>query len=247
LQRFSESAAQREEITPLQYLLLDVKGFSGLEWAAIGELVERLRAQRRERGRPAVGPGPSITRRTTSGRWLDQALQVTGDRVGRVGRGGEQACAACAVEYINCGTVRDLVATVAIRLFRLVRDAIAPREIGDLLFGAAQSDHVLRIERLHVRVQCLWRVPVRIDRNEQDAHIARSVAQFREHLHQPRHRFGAHVRAMGVAEEDQRGLPGKRRAGNGVAARETEVRQVPGDVGQFPLAVVTRACRQRDR
>ena len=45
-QRFSESAAQSEGITPLQYLLLlHIKGFPGRDWATVGELAERLQAQ----------------------------------------------------------------------------------------------------------------------------------------------------------------------------------------------------------
>jgi len=44
--RFSEDAAQSEGLTPLQYqLLLHVKGFPGREWAAVGELAERLQTQ----------------------------------------------------------------------------------------------------------------------------------------------------------------------------------------------------------
>ncbi len=40
---FSESAAKREGITPLQYLLLlHVRGFPGRDWASVGELAERL-------------------------------------------------------------------------------------------------------------------------------------------------------------------------------------------------------------
>lgn len=43
--RFSEEAAQREGITPLQYLLLlHIKGFPGCDWATVGELAERLQA-----------------------------------------------------------------------------------------------------------------------------------------------------------------------------------------------------------
>jgi DNA-binding MarR family transcriptional regulator len=45
-ERFSERAAQAEGITPLQYLLLlHVKGYPGRDWATIGELAERLKAQ----------------------------------------------------------------------------------------------------------------------------------------------------------------------------------------------------------
>jgi DNA-binding MarR family transcriptional regulator len=44
--RFSESAANSEGITPLQYLLLlHIKGFPGREWATVGELAQRLQAQ----------------------------------------------------------------------------------------------------------------------------------------------------------------------------------------------------------
>jgi DNA-binding MarR family transcriptional regulator len=44
--RFSEDAAQREGLTPLQYqLLLHVKGYPGREWATVGELAQRLQAQ----------------------------------------------------------------------------------------------------------------------------------------------------------------------------------------------------------
>lgn len=42
--RFSEEAASREGITPLQYLLLlHIRGYRGREWATVGELAERLR------------------------------------------------------------------------------------------------------------------------------------------------------------------------------------------------------------
>jgi len=42
-ERFSEQAAQAEGITPQQYLLLlHVKGVVGRDWAAVGELAERL-------------------------------------------------------------------------------------------------------------------------------------------------------------------------------------------------------------
>jgi DNA-binding MarR family transcriptional regulator len=45
-ERFSETAAQAEGITPLQYLLLlHIKGFAGRDWATVGELAERLQAQ----------------------------------------------------------------------------------------------------------------------------------------------------------------------------------------------------------
>src|SRR6478609_10602661 len=45
-ERFSENAVQAEGITPLQYLLLlHIKGFPGREWAAVGELAERLQAK----------------------------------------------------------------------------------------------------------------------------------------------------------------------------------------------------------
>jgi DNA-binding MarR family transcriptional regulator len=45
-ERFSETAAQSEGITPLQYLLLlHIKGFPGRDWATVGELAERLQAQ----------------------------------------------------------------------------------------------------------------------------------------------------------------------------------------------------------
>jgi len=41
--RFSEDAARREGLTPLQYLLLlHVQGFPGRDWATVGELAERL-------------------------------------------------------------------------------------------------------------------------------------------------------------------------------------------------------------
>lgn len=44
--RFSEDAAQREGLTPLQYqLLLHVKGYPGRDWATVSELAERLQAQ----------------------------------------------------------------------------------------------------------------------------------------------------------------------------------------------------------
>src|SRR5450830_1892278 len=43
-ERFSENAAQAEGITPLQYLLLHIKGFEGRDWATVGELAERLQA-----------------------------------------------------------------------------------------------------------------------------------------------------------------------------------------------------------
>jgi DNA-binding MarR family transcriptional regulator len=42
-ERFSEQAAQGEGITPQQYLLLlHIKGFADRDWAAVGELAERL-------------------------------------------------------------------------------------------------------------------------------------------------------------------------------------------------------------
>ncbi len=44
--RFSESAAEAEGLTPLQYLLLlHIKGFPGRESATVGELAERLQSQ----------------------------------------------------------------------------------------------------------------------------------------------------------------------------------------------------------
>src|SRR5487761_2521328 len=44
--RFSEEATRRKGVTPLQYLLmLQIKGFSGREWATVGELAERLQAK----------------------------------------------------------------------------------------------------------------------------------------------------------------------------------------------------------
>jgi DNA-binding MarR family transcriptional regulator len=45
-ERFSERAARSHGVTPLQYLmLLHIKGFSGREYANVGELAERLQAQ----------------------------------------------------------------------------------------------------------------------------------------------------------------------------------------------------------
>ena len=45
-ERFSEAAVQAEGITPLQYLLLlHIKGYSGRDWATVGELAERLQAK----------------------------------------------------------------------------------------------------------------------------------------------------------------------------------------------------------
>ncbi|CAH2912098.1 MAG: Transcriptional regulator, MarR family [uncultured Paraburkholderia sp.] len=44
-ERFSEQAAQSEGITPLQYLLLHIKGYPERDWATVGELAERLQAQ----------------------------------------------------------------------------------------------------------------------------------------------------------------------------------------------------------
>lgn len=43
--RFSEQAARRSGINPLQYqLLLQIKGYPGRDWATVGELAERLQA-----------------------------------------------------------------------------------------------------------------------------------------------------------------------------------------------------------
>ena len=45
-EHFSENAVQEAGITPLQYLLLlHIKGFTGREWATVGELAERLQAK----------------------------------------------------------------------------------------------------------------------------------------------------------------------------------------------------------
>ena len=45
-ERFSEDLARQHGLTPLQYLLLlHVKGYSGRDWATVGELAERLQAQ----------------------------------------------------------------------------------------------------------------------------------------------------------------------------------------------------------
>lgn len=44
--RCSEDAAQSQGLTPLQYqLLLHIKGFPGRDWAAVGELADRLQTQ----------------------------------------------------------------------------------------------------------------------------------------------------------------------------------------------------------
>ncbi len=44
--RFSEEAARRAGITPLQYqLMLQIKGFPGRDWATVVELAERLQAK----------------------------------------------------------------------------------------------------------------------------------------------------------------------------------------------------------
>jgi len=43
--RFSEEIVRNEGITPLQYLLmLHIKGYSGREWATVGELAVRLQS-----------------------------------------------------------------------------------------------------------------------------------------------------------------------------------------------------------
>jgi DNA-binding MarR family transcriptional regulator len=40
---FSEAAARREGLTPLQYMvLLHVRGFPGRDWATVGELADRM-------------------------------------------------------------------------------------------------------------------------------------------------------------------------------------------------------------
>jgi DNA-binding MarR family transcriptional regulator len=45
-ERFSETAVQKEGITPLQYLLLlHIKGYAGRDCATAGELAERLQAK----------------------------------------------------------------------------------------------------------------------------------------------------------------------------------------------------------
>ena len=45
-ERFSERAAQAEGLTPQQYLvLLHIKGQPGREWAAVGDIAERLQLQ----------------------------------------------------------------------------------------------------------------------------------------------------------------------------------------------------------
>lgn len=45
-ERFSETAARAEGITPLQYLLLlHIKGYPNRDWATAGELAERLQAK----------------------------------------------------------------------------------------------------------------------------------------------------------------------------------------------------------
>jgi DNA-binding MarR family transcriptional regulator len=44
--RFSEEAARRKGVTPLQYqLMLQIKGFPGRDWATVVELAERLQAK----------------------------------------------------------------------------------------------------------------------------------------------------------------------------------------------------------
>ena len=42
---FSEAAVRNEGLTPLQYLLLHIRGFPGRDWASVGELAERLQLQ----------------------------------------------------------------------------------------------------------------------------------------------------------------------------------------------------------
>lgn len=45
-ERFSETVTRQHGITPLQYLLLlHIKGYPGRDWAAVGELAERLQTQ----------------------------------------------------------------------------------------------------------------------------------------------------------------------------------------------------------
>lgn len=44
--RFSEEAARKSGVTPLQYqLMLQIKGFPGRDWATVVELAERLQAK----------------------------------------------------------------------------------------------------------------------------------------------------------------------------------------------------------
>lgn len=44
--RFSEEAARRKGVTPLQYqLMLQIRGFPGRAWATVVELAERLQAK----------------------------------------------------------------------------------------------------------------------------------------------------------------------------------------------------------
>ena len=44
--RFSEEVTHREQVTPLQYLLLlQIRGYPGRQWATVAELAERLQAK----------------------------------------------------------------------------------------------------------------------------------------------------------------------------------------------------------
>ena len=143
-----------------------------------------------------------------------------------------QPRAALVVENVHASAVRhivDLGVVAGLGLFDLVGDAVAARQVGDLLFVAGHADGVL-VERVHIGLQDVGRIAMRIHADEHDAHVARLVAQVLQHGGQLGHGGGADVRAAGVAEEQQHGLALQVVVADGLAARagqrELQVGQV---------------------
>src|SRR3546814_3362876 len=92
------------------------------------------------------------------------------------------------VEYIHPPTMSHLIVVriIALGLLDLISHPIAPGYIGNLLLCARQSDGIA-VERIHISLQDLRRIAVRIHADKHDAHLVGLVAPFEHSLRSEEH------------------------------------------------------------
>src|SRR3546814_17394310 len=95
-----------------------------------------------------------------------------------------------------------VVRIIALGLLDLISHPIAPGYIGNLLLCSRQSAGIA-VERIHISLQDLRRIALRIHADKQDAHLVGLVARFENYLQQLRSGWGAVIGAAGGAEENQ--------------------------------------------
>ena len=156
------------------------------------------------------------------------------------------------IEDVDRGAVGYFVVAGRIAFFHLIGDAILARHRLDLPVATGQAHDVLRIKSAYVIMKRPGCVARRVDGDEQDTHVLCVLAESGEHLHEPRHGLGTDVRAVRVAEVDERGVALEGVPGDGLAViageREVEIGQMTGHVRQVPrLFLVRTAGEQAER